>query len=148
MKLSSPAFKDHGPIPAKYTCDGDDRSPELHIDDVPEGTESLVLIMEDPDVPTVIRSDRMWNHWVVWNIPAHTKKIPEGAKIGVEGENTWGRPGYGGPCPPAKHRYFFKLYALDTKLHLQAGSTKSDLLAATEGHVLDEAQLMGTYERE
>jgi len=146
LTLTSPAFSEGEPIPARYSCDGEDVPPGLTWQDVPTGVESYALIMDDPDAP-----GRIWVHWVVYNIPADVRALPDGDgdPVGVQGENSWGDPGYGGPCPPGgEHRYFFKLYALDTELDLEAGADKEALLAAMEGHVLAEGQLMGRYERE
>jgi Raf kinase inhibitor-like YbhB/YbcL family protein len=151
LVLTSTAFTDGQAIPAKYTADGDDVSPPLAWEHVPEGTRSLALVCEDPDAPR-----GTWTHWVLFNLPPDTKKLeenvarkatlPNGA---VQGGNDFGKTGYGGPSPPPgkPHRYFFKLYALDTPLKLQADATRQQLLAALHGHVLDEAQLMGTYGR-
>lgn len=150
MKLESSVFDHNGSIPAKYTCDGTNISPPLKISEVPEGTKSLVLIMDDPDVPKNLRPDGMWDHWLVWNIPPETKEIVEGqAPQGVVGKNTGGRFGYTGPCPPDReHRYFFKLYALDTALDLSAATTtKEDLEKAMQGHILGQTELMGKYDR-
>ena len=144
MKITSPAFEHGEEIPSEYTCDGSDTSPELNIEDVSEDTKSLVLINDDPDAP-----GRTWDHWIVFNIPSHVTKIDKGREPeGVAGTNSWGRTGYGGPCPPSgTHRYFFKLYALDTYLDLEEGSTKGELEAAMAGHIIDSAELMGTYKR-
>ena len=145
MMLKSPAFDHEGFIPSKYTCQGEDVNPELVIEDVPEGTKSLVLIMDDPDAPM-----GTWDHWVVWNIPPNVTvigedNVPPGAIIG---KNSWGKNEYGGPCPPSGvHRYFFKLYALDTELDLGPSSTKHDVEEAMKGHVLAEAVLMGKYSK-
>ncbi len=148
MRLSSPAFAHRNVIPSKYTCDGKNVSPALMIESVPVKTESFVLIVEDPDVPVTIRKDGMWDHWVLWNIPATTTTIPEGSLLGVQGKNTGGVLGYGGPCPPDReHRYYFKLYALDSTLNLPEGSTKAQVQYAMTGHVLEEAVLMGRYKR-
>ncbi len=150
MILTSFAFEDNGVIPSKYTCDGEDASPPLSLEEVPVGTESFVLIMEDPDVPSSIRSDGMWDHWLVWNIPPDTREIPEETKPrGIIGKNTGGRQAYGGPCPPDReHRYFFRVYALNTMLHLDPETTtKHDLITAMEGHVIEIAELMGKYAR-
>ncbi|MEM4254360.1 MAG: YbhB/YbcL family Raf kinase inhibitor-like protein [Candidatus Woesearchaeota archaeon] len=142
MKLSSPAFADKQGIPSDYTCDGADKIPPLEISDVPANTKSLALVMDDPDAPM-----GTWDHWVVWNIPPTTKRI-DAEPEGVSGKNSWGKTGYGGPCPPSgTHRYFFKIYALDTMLDLPAGSNKAALLSAMKGHVIAEASLMGTYQR-
>ena len=116
MKITSPAFQHTKEIPSEYTCDGSDVSPELNIEGVSENAKSLVLINDDPDAP-----GRTWDHWIVFNIPAHVTKIEKGKEPeGVAGTNGWGRTGYGGPCPPSgTHRYCFKLYALDTDLELE-----------------------------
>ena len=149
MQLTSPAFENGGVIPERYTCDGENISPELRISGVPEGAKTLALIMEDPDVPTNVREDGMWNHWVVFNIPPEISVIAEGEEpAGVRGVTTSGALRYGGPCPPDReHRYFFYLYALDTALNLSEGTTKEEVLAAMEGHVLAKAELMGRYDR-
>lgn len=149
MRLSSPAFGHGDKIPPQHTCDGANISPPLKIEDVPDGTKSLVLIMDDPDVPKSIRADGMWDHWVVFDIPPEVREIPEGKEPpGVPGVGTGGNTSYFGPCPPDReHRYFFKLYALDTKLGLPARSTKAQVEKAMEGHVLAKAELMGRYER-
>src|SRR3989344_5902265 len=120
MKLTSPAFENNSSIPAKYTCDGANINPPLAIADVPAAAKSLVLIMDDPDVPTTIRPDGTWDLWLVWNIDPAVDVINEGREPnGIIGLNTGGRAGYGGPCPPDReHRYFFKLYALDVALQL------------------------------
>ena len=144
MKISSRAFQDQSVIPSQYTCDGQDRIPPLSFADVPTGAKTLALVMDDPDAPMGI-----WDHWVIWNISPTTKEIPEGqAPQGIAGRNSWGKNSYGGPCPPDReHRYFFKLYALDTTLDLPPSSRKSDLEKAMKGHILTEAQLMGRYDR-
>jgi Raf kinase inhibitor-like YbhB/YbcL family protein len=145
LKITSPAFAAGGAIPAKYTCDGADVSPALAIAAVPPGTASLVLIMDDPDAPM-----GTWVHWVVWNIPAQTREIPEnGLPSGaVQGKTSWSRNKYGGPCPPSgTHRYFFKFFALDTQLKLGAATTSDDLEKAMHGHILAQGELMGTYHR-
>jgi len=145
MTITSPAFSQGASIAAIYTCDGDDVSPPLVIGAAPAGTKSLALIADDPDAP-----GGMWVHWVVWNIPPQTleiseNKLPAGAK---QGRNGWKRNSYGGPCPPSgTHRYFFKIYALDTVLTLASSATKTDLERAMHGHVLATGQLMGTYKR-
>jgi hypothetical protein len=143
MELTSPAFTQQSTIPSKFTCDDQDISPELNWTDPPEGTESFVLIADDPDAP-----NGDWVHWVLYNIPADTHSIAENSSVGTEGNNSWPKLGYGGPCPPSGvHRYFFKLYALDTTLALNVGATKEDVLNLVDGHVLGQAELMGTYER-
>jgi Raf kinase inhibitor-like YbhB/YbcL family protein len=149
MKLTSSAFGHEHRIPSKYTCDGANTNPPLSISDIPSGTKSLALIMEDPDVPRKLRKDGMWDHWVVFNMPPDVKEIPEGKEPeGTAGVGTNGDTGYFGPCPPDReHRYFLKLFALDTKLDLPEKSTKRDVEKAMEGHVLDRAELMGRYER-
>ncbi|MFB0525525.1 MAG: YbhB/YbcL family Raf kinase inhibitor-like protein [Phycisphaerae bacterium] len=151
IKIGSPAFEEGGMIPAKYTCDGADVSPPLKWEAVPEGTKSVALISDDPDAPM-----GTWVHWVIFGLPAdarelaenipHDKTLPNGAK---QGTSDFGRIGYGGPCPPSgTHRYFFKIYALDTELDLEAGARKRDLLRAMESHILAEGQLMGKYKRQ
>ncbi len=149
MKIKSPAFEANGSIPALYTCEGENISPPLVFEDIPESTVSLVLIMEDPDVPTHLREDGMWDHWVVWNIPENTAELKEGeVPPGVVGLSTREVNAYGGPCPPDKeHRYFFYLYALDSNLGIPAESFKKDLLSAMEGHVIEKAELMGRYNK-
>jgi len=149
MKLMSPAFEHEGKIPSKHTCDGENTNPPLTISDVPSGAKSLVLIMDDPDVPKHLRADGMWDHWVVFNIPANLSEVEEGEEpMGTNGIGTSGNLKYNGPCPPDReHRYFFKLFALDTQLDLPEKSTKADVEKAMAGHVLFHAELMGTYER-
>lgn len=145
MTLTSPAFTDGATIPATYTCDGADASPPLAIGNVPAGAKSLALIVDDPDAPV-----GTWVHWVVWNISPQTREIaesrpPAGAQ---QGRNDWKRNSYGGPCPPSgTHRYFFKLYALDTSLSLGADTTKKDLERAMAGHILAHVEFKGTYRR-
>ncbi|OGI82266.1 kinase inhibitor [Candidatus Nomurabacteria bacterium RIFCSPLOWO2_02_FULL_42_17] len=149
MKIESSAFADNQIIPARYTCDGENFNPPLFFGDVPSEAKSLVLIVEDPDVPKNIRSDGMWDHWLVWNIPPETREIAENAVISwPTGKNTGGKNTYGGPCPPDRqHRYFFKLYALDVTLNLLSASGKKELLQAMDGHILAQAQLVGLYAR-
>jgi len=149
MDLTSDAFEHEGAIPARYTCDGEDLSPPLSITGIPDGTASLALVVDDPDAPRGV-----WDHWVVSDIPtpggpSPTLIIPAGqAPPGTPGANSWGRTGYGGPCPPSgTHRYFFVVYALDIRPGLPPGASKADLLDAAEGHVLAEATLMGRYGR-
>ncbi len=144
MKITSSAFAHHQPIPAKYTCDGADLIPPLQFADVPSGAASLVLIVDDPDAPV-----GTWDHWIVWNLPPNTAGVKEGKPPqGIVGKNSWKKNAWGGPCPPDReHRYFFKLYALETKLDLPASSTKRDVEKAMKGHVLAEATLIGTYDR-
>ena len=153
MQLTSTVFAHEGLIPAKYTCDASPpdggTNPPLSITGVPEGTQSLVLIMDDPDVPKDRRPDGMFDHWVRFNIPADTTEIVEGVEpVGSAGSGTSGQKKYVGPCPPDReHRYFFKLYALDTMLDLPEGATKKEVEVALHGHVLEETQLMGRYNR-
>lgn len=153
FSLTSFAFGNNGLIPAKYTCDGDRTlSPPLSVSGVPEGTQSLALIMGDPDVPKALKPDGVFDHWVLFNIPPSTTSIPEGSSVGVQGNNGAGKPGYTGPCPPpqyepSEHRYIFKLYALDSTLTLPVGATKTMVLATLEGHTLGTAELVGRYSR-
>ena len=154
MNLSSPAFERDAPIPAIHTCDGDEVSPPLHWSGVPAEAKSLVLIVDDPDAPDPAAPQRTWVHWVLYNLPADAGGLPQGvSRIQLpegtrEGSNDWKRTGYGGPCPPiGRHRYFHKLYALDTVLPDLHQPTKAELLEAVEGHVLAQAQLVGTYQR-
>jgi len=153
--ISSPAFTPNGPIPAKYTCDGADISPPLESSGTPDGTKSFALIVDDPDAPDPAKPQRVYVHWVVYNIPANATKLPENAAKsglphgGMQGTNDWGKQTYGGPCPPiGRHRYFFKLYALDTQLKGLKNPTKPKLEKAMQGHVLDNTQLIGTYEKQ
>ena len=142
LTITSSVFKNKGVIPAKYTCDGEDVNPPLSVEGVPEGTESLVLIVDDPDAPM-----GTWDHWVVWDIPP-TKKLEENSVPGTEGLNDFGKHSYGGPCPPSgTHRYFFKVYALDTKLDLPSNSRKRNVEKAMEGHILAKGETIGLYSR-
>lgn len=148
LKLQSSVFSDQETIPEKYTGDGENISPPLSWSNVPEGTKEFALIVDDPDAPR----PNPWVHWVVYNIPGSEVSIPEGGlpSGAKEGQNTFGNTNYGGPAPPkghGKHRYFFKLYALDTSLDLAPGASKDVLLQAMEGHILADAQLVGLYER-
>jgi Raf kinase inhibitor-like YbhB/YbcL family protein len=147
--VRSPAFSDGRPIPEKYTCDGENMSPPLAFDNIPAKAVSLVLVVEDPDVPKNLREDGMWNHWIVFNIPPNTSRIGEGERPkGVTGVNTNKTFSYVGPCPPDReHRYFFKVFALDTSLRLPEGATKEEVLTAIQGHILSTGQLIGTYTR-
>ena len=144
MKISSSAFENNGMIPSEYTCDGDDVSPPLTFGNIPNNTKSLALIMDDPDAPM-----GTWVHWLVWNIPANKTGFSKGENITFpQGKNDFGDLAYGGPCPPfGTHRYFFKLYALDTMLNLSIGSSKKQLEKAMSGHIIEEAQLIGLYKR-
>ncbi len=152
MRLSTPSFTPNGKIPSQYTCDGDNISPPLKIENVPANTKSLVLIMDDPDIPDFVKEKfkiEVWDHWVVFNIPPTTTEIPEGKNpLGVLGKNTGGKNAYGGPCPPDKeHRYFFKLYALDTMLNLSEGVSKMQVEEAMRGHIIEQVELIGKYAR-
>ena len=149
MQLTSPAFTDTELIPRRYTCQGDNINPELSWSDVPSGTVSLALIMEDPDVPRNLRPDGLFVHWMVWNMAATLQGIPENTEPqGVVGRNSSGAIGYRGPCPPDRmHRYYFRLYALDTELTVDSGATKGDVLRAMTGHILAQCELMGRYEQ-
>jgi len=154
LTIQSSAFTDAGAIPERYTCDGDDIAPPLAWNGVPENTRSLVLIVDDPDAPDPQAPQMTWVHWVLYNISPQTGDLPEGATVddlppGAEqGLNDWQKIGYGGPCPPiGRHRYFHKLYALDTVLELQAGATKAAVEAAMQGHILEQAELVGTYRK-
>lgn len=150
FELTSSAFSNNGMIPSQYTCDGKDISPPLRWNNPPAKTKSFALINDDPDAPM-----GTWVHWVIWNIPAsaielkeNVEKIGELAGGAKQGMTDFGRVGYGGPCPPSgTHRYFFKLYALDSLLNLAAGARKEELLKAMKGHILAEAQLIGLYKR-
>jgi len=153
LTLTSSAFSNNGPIPTRYTCDGGDVSPPLAWSGVPDAAKSLVLIMDDPDAPDPAAPQMTWVHWVLYNIPPDTPGLAEGASTGglphdtLEGENDWKRPGYGGPCPPVgRHRYFHKLFALDTKLPDMHRPTKKQLEHAMHGHILAHAELIGTYQ--
>jgi len=151
LKLTSPAFTEGGTIPKRYTGDGEDISPPLRWSDAPDGTRSFALICDDPDAPV-----GTWVHWVIYEIPADANELPEavpatetiagGARQGL---NDFKRVGYGGPAPPRgpRHRYYFRLYALDAELGIKPRATKADLLRAMTGHILGEGQLMGTYQR-
>ena len=150
MKLISSAFKDKGIIPSRYSCEGANISPPLEISNVAPNAKSLVLIMDDPDVPEHVRSERIWDHWIIFNMSPATRQIPEmtGPSSGVHGKTTFGHTRYGGPCPPDReHRYFFKLYALDILLPLKEGATKTEIEKAMEGHILAETHLIGRYEK-
>lgn len=150
LTMMSSAFEEGGFIPAQYTCDGKDISPPLKWENAPQGVKSFALICDDPDAPV-----GTWVHWVIYNIPAQVsqlkeafptdEKLPDGTEQGL---NDFGNTGYGGPCPPSGvHRYYFKLYALDTVIDIEPGITKDELLSAMEGHILAEAKLMGRYKR-
>lgn len=152
MQIASAAFKDGGDIPAKFTCEGNDLSPQVSFAGVPAGAKSLVLIVDDPDAPDPAAPKLTWVHWVLFNLPPTTTELAEGVAsfpAGTnEGVNDFNRTRYGGPCPPiGRHRYFFKLYALDTMLPNMAHPNKTKVLAAMEGHVLEQAQIVGTYQK-
>lgn len=151
FEIKSSAFSASGAIPSKYTCDGSDVSPPLSWKDAPAETKSFALISDDPDAPV-----GTWVHWVMWNIPAATASLKEGINKSAslsdgtkQGISDFKRPGYGGPCPPSgTHRYFFKLYALDTTLDLPESTTKAQLEKAMKGHILGQTQTIGTYSRQ
>jgi len=150
MKLTSSAFENEGDIPAKYTCEGENISPPLAISEVSENAKSLALIVLDIDVPKEFQEKlniKDWDQWVVFNIDSNVTEIPEGQSPGTHGNNTSGKPAYDPICPPDKHRYVFKLYALDTELDLQEGASRADVEKAMEGHVLEEVELLGVYEK-
>ncbi|MCK6540103.1 MAG: YbhB/YbcL family Raf kinase inhibitor-like protein [Anaerolineales bacterium] len=150
IEITSNAFAQGQPIPAKYSCNGEDVSPALSWGEPPAGTQSFALIMDDPDAPV-----GTWVHWVLFNIPASARGLPEAFPAdatlpdgSLSGKNSWGNTGYGGPCPPGgTHRYFFKLYALDETLAISAGATKGELEKAMVGHILAQGELMGTFSR-
>jgi Raf kinase inhibitor-like YbhB/YbcL family protein len=144
MIIESPDFQDHQMIPKRYTCEGENLSPPLEFRNIPQGTLSFVLIVDDPDAPHGI-----YNHWITWNLSAQELKLSAGVDVPKQGINSFGIRGYRGPCPPEgkPHRYFFKLYALDIVLDLPENTTKNALEAAMKGHVLETAQLIGLYKR-
>lgn len=153
LTITSPAFDHEGPIPGRYTCDGEDVSPALHWSGAPDGTRSFALIVQDPDAPDPAAPERIYVHWVLYDIPLAASgldedvsddALPSGTRIGT---NDWGKREWGGPCPPiGRHRYFFKLYALDTMLGELGAATRDDVERAMEGHILEATELMGTYE--
>jgi Raf kinase inhibitor-like YbhB/YbcL family protein len=154
LRLTSSAFPHGSAIPRRHTCDGDDTSPPLAWEGVPAGTKSLALIVDDPDAPDPAAPQRVWVHWVLYDIPPSATGLPEGVAptalpLGTrEGRNDWKRTGYGGPCPPiGRHRYFHKLYALEAALPDLRQPTKAVLEKAMAGHVLESAELVGTYQR-
>jgi len=152
LQISSSVFSHNGAIPKKYTCDGNDLSPPLSWTGVPANAKTLVLIVDDPDAPDPKAPKMTWVHWLLYNLPASVAGLPEATKQlaagTLEGTNDWGRTGYGGPCPPVgRHRYFHKLYALDSALPDLKRPRKADLERAMKGHVLAEAVLIGTYQR-
>jgi len=142
LKVRSVAFTHGGYIPPKYTCEGENVNPPLEISDLPENTQSLALIVEDPDAPR-----GTYDHWIAWNIPPR-EAISENSRPGIRGKNSFGNTEYGGPCQPwGSHRYFFKVYALDSDLNIQAGSDKKILEEAMKGHILGSGELMGHYQK-
>jgi Raf kinase inhibitor-like YbhB/YbcL family protein len=154
MSLTSPAFAPGGEIPALFTCEGRDLSPALDWTGVPETTKSLVLIVDDPDAPDPAAPQRTWVHWVLYDLPPTARGLPQGVAPGTlpagarQGTNDWRRTGYGGPCPPiGRHRYFFKLYALDVVLPDLGTAAKVRVEAAMQGHVIAHAELIGTYQK-
>jgi len=152
MKIVSAAFAHQGAIPSHHTCDGADVSPPLSWSGVPHGAESLVLIVDDPDAPDPAAPAMTWVHWLLYNIPAQATGLEEAARSlpagTLEGLNDWKRTGYGGPCPPVgRHRYFFKLYALDLLLPELRRPRKAALEKAMQGHVIAKAELVGTYQK-
>lgn len=150
MTLTSSAFGHEGEIPSRYTCDGENLSPPLGFAGVPVGAKSLVLVCDDPDAPGGV-----WDHWVLYNLSPGTPGLPEGLPNAatypdgsLAGKNSWGKIGYGGPCPPTgSHRYYFTIFALDVPLTLSSGATKGDVLRAAKGHILASATIMGRYAR-
>ena len=152
MHLTSSAFAHNGAIPKKYTCDGNDASPPLSWSGVPPEAKSLVLIVDDPDAPDPAAPRMTWVHWVLYNLPPSSGGLADGAKNlpagTAEGTNDWQRTGYGGPCPPVgRHRYFHKLYALDTVIQGLNNPNKAAVERAMQGHILERAELVGTYKR-
>jgi len=154
FRISSPAFAPNGTIPSKYTCEGADISPPLEWSGAPDGTRSFALIVDDPDAPDPAKPQRVYVHWVVYNIPVTAAKLAENAAStglphgAMHGTNDWGKQTYGGPCPPiGRHRYFFKLYALDAELKGLNNPTKAQLEKAMKGHALENTQVIGTYEK-
>jgi Raf kinase inhibitor-like YbhB/YbcL family protein len=154
LTLTSAVFENGKEIPALHTCEGKDVSPAIAWSGVPSRARSLALIMDDPDAPDPAAPRMVWVHWVLYNLPTSAVGLPQAVKPEAlpagtsQGRNDWGRTGYGGPCPPiGRHRYFFKLYALDSLLPDLNGPTKAQLEAAMQGHIVEQATLMGTYER-
>jgi Raf kinase inhibitor-like YbhB/YbcL family protein len=143
LTVKSPAFEPNQLIPKKYSCDGEDINPPLNFGGIPKEAKTLVLVMDDPDAPS-----GTFDHWIVWNIPAKTTKIGENTVPGKEGLNSGRQQGYTGPCPPfGTHRYFFKVYALDTELSLSANSKRKDVEKAMQSHILSKGELIGLYRR-
>ena len=153
LVLKSPVFENGASIPSRFTCDGENMSPPISWSGVPDGTKSLALIADDPDVPKILKPDGVFDHWVLFNIPPETTEVTTGGTAGVSGGNGAGKNQYTGPCPPpqyepSEHRYFFRLYALDTMLALPEGASKEEVLAAMQGHIIAQAELMGRYKRQ
>ena len=153
LAIRSSAFAPNGPMTIEYTCEGDDVSPALEWSGVPEGARSLALVVDDPDAPDPEAPKMVYVHWVLYDMPPTTTGLPEGVssaqlpKGAREGKNDFGNTGYGGPCPPiGRHRYFFKLYALDTTLGDLGAGTKADVEAAMRSHILEQAEVVGTYQ--
>lgn len=154
MKLTTSAFSPNASIPTRYTCEGEDISPALSWTGQPEGTKTLVLIVDDPDAPDPAAPKMTWVHWVLYNLPGELQGLPQAVAADelpqgtLEGINDWKRTGYGGPCPPiGRHRYFFRLYALDTELPDLKQPTKTQLEQAMRGHILEQVELIGTYQK-
>jgi Raf kinase inhibitor-like YbhB/YbcL family protein len=151
LTITSPSFQHQGEIPSAFTCEGADRAPSLAWSGVPSGAKSLALIVDDPDAPDPKAPKMTWVHWVVFALPPSSKGIGEGGELppgAQQGLNDWKRASWGGPCPPiGRHRYFFKLYALDAELPKLGSPTKPQLEKAMEGHVLEKAELVGTYQK-
>ena len=151
MHLTSSAFQNGQSIPSKYTCDGENVSPQLAFADVPKNAKSLVLIMDDPDIPDFVKEKfgiEEFDHWILFNIDSRAVEIAEGQYLGTQGNNSRGESEYTGPCPPDReHRYFFKLYALDTMLNLKEGATKAEVEDALSGHIIVKTELIGKYKR-
>lgn len=152
LSLTSPDFQHMDTIPTRFTCDGADVSPTLRCSGIPTGTRSLALIVDDPDAPDPAAPKMVWVHWVLYNLPAVSDGLPEAVSTlpagALEGLNDWKRTGWGGPCPPiGRHRYFFKLYALDVVLANLGAPTKAELEAAMKDHIIEKAELVGTYQR-
>lgn len=155
MDVTSPVLEDGGEIPERFTCEGEDLSPTLRIQGVPDEAETLAVIVDDPDAPR----PEPWVHWLIWNLPAGTDELPEGyppsgsgstVAQARQGENDFGDVRYGGPCPPpghGTHRYRFHVYAMDTELEIPEGSSRAELEKVIQGRILDEAKLVGTFER-
>lgn len=154
FRLTSTAFEDGGEIPSRFTCEGEDVAPDLSWSELPDGTRSLVLIIDDPDAPDPAAPKMVWDHWLLYGLPPSSGGLPQAVTLDAlpagtrEGVNSWGRTGYGGPCPPiGRHRYFHILYALDIELPDLGQPTKNRLLEVMEGHILAHTELVGTYQK-